>query len=426
MYIITLAGFLAYTDFIGYFPDFRKGISEEHNETARKQPRFIEALFGYIMIPIMLALTLVLLVWAGKTALGGMRVSFRLLSGIAASYTIGGLWLHVMVTGHKSGLAKVYRLFYPLASLVILIFEAWAVINQLAYSGLKLAEYIFILIWIVTAAGAIMLLILKSKAHQSIAVLTCVIVIISVLPSVGYYALPVTAQVRRLEALLVSENMLEGDSVKPAAAEPAQDVREAITDSITYLAGSNDVEMPAWFDKTLINDNVFKMKLGFEKTWAEDNDNSPIEHIGTYLSLAPEPINISAYTWVVNPNDEYGTVDGIAVIEGSRGVYRINWESAGVSIPSVRITLDGSEILQQDLSSYVDEMTGKFPQGNAGNIEASPEDMSVLIETPQLSVLIIFNNVNISVNANDNTGSYWFDLYGIYLKEKTVSAISTN
>ena len=103
MYISTLSGFLAFTIFIGYFPDFRKGFFDRHRETAQKQPRFIEVLFDYIMIPIMLALTLVLILWAGKTILDGMQISFIRLSGIASSYALGGLWLHIMVTHHRNG-----------------------------------------------------------------------------------------------------------------------------------------------------------------------------------------------------------------------------------------------------------------------------------------------------------------------------------
>ena len=65
MYIDTLAGFIAFTIFVGYFPDFRKGTDDEHREIAQRQPRFIEVLFGYILVPIVLALTVVLLIWAG-------------------------------------------------------------------------------------------------------------------------------------------------------------------------------------------------------------------------------------------------------------------------------------------------------------------------------------------------------------------------
>lgn len=195
MHLGTLSGFLAFTIFVGYFPDFRKGQHDEHREVAQKQPRFFEILFEYILIPIVLALTAVLLIWAGKTILSGMGSSFMRISGIATAYTIGGIWLHILVTHYETGLAKFYRRIYPLAALVILAFEAWALLIQLQRSGLKMPDYYFIVIWIGALASAVLLLILKAKAHPAIAALICALAVFSVLPVVGYQALPVTAQV---------------------------------------------------------------------------------------------------------------------------------------------------------------------------------------------------------------------------------------
>lgn len=76
MYIGAITGFLAFTLFVGYFPDFRLGKYDGQREEAEKQPRFVEILFGYIMVPLMIALTLVLLLWIGRTVLTGIDVPF--------------------------------------------------------------------------------------------------------------------------------------------------------------------------------------------------------------------------------------------------------------------------------------------------------------------------------------------------------------
>ncbi|WP_019229390.1 DUF4153 domain-containing protein [Sedimentibacter sp. B4] len=106
MYIGTISGFLAFTIFLGYFPDFSKGNVDEHRAVAQKQPRFVEVLFQYIMVPIVLAMTVVLLIWAGKTIVGGMRANFIRLSSIATSFAVSGIWLHIMVTHNETAIAK--------------------------------------------------------------------------------------------------------------------------------------------------------------------------------------------------------------------------------------------------------------------------------------------------------------------------------
>lgn len=419
MYIGTFVGFLAYSIFVGYFPDFHQGAADERRETAQKHPRFIEILFGYILIPIVLALTVVLLIWAGKTILSGMQVSFVRLSVISASYTIGGLWLHAMVLRYESGLAKFYRRVYPIASMVILVFEAWAVVNQLRASGLMLTEYIFILIWVLAAIGTVLLLLLKSNAHRVIALLACGLAVLSVLPAVGYHALPVKAQSSRLQSLLADEGILNGDVLTPAVTEPSQDVRAAITGAVDYLANAPDAKLPSWFDKGLNQNDVFKTKLGFEKTWAEDDNTYPEPggYFGTYLSLLPTAVDISGYSWAVNVQDEYGKGLGQATINGARGTYQIYWAASNGGIPSLQIFLNNHLILDKDLGGYIDDISKKYPPGQAGNTAATLEDMSLQLNTSEADVLLVFSNIDISVDTTKDTTTYWLSLKNLYFRE---------
>ena len=137
MYISTIGGFLAYAIFVGYFPDFRKGSKDEKRDIAQKQAKFIEILFQYIMVPITLALTVVLLLWSIKTLIVREEISFVRLSSIATSYAIIGIWLHLMVTHSVSQIAVFYRKVYPYTALIILAFEARALLIQLNNWGLK-------------------------------------------------------------------------------------------------------------------------------------------------------------------------------------------------------------------------------------------------------------------------------------------------
>ncbi len=119
------------------------------NVKLSEKARFIEILLEYIVIPIVLALTVVLLIWAGKTVISGLGSSFIRLSEIAAAYTVGGIWLHILVTHYETGLAKWYRRIYPVAALIILAFEAWAFLNELQKTSLTMIIYSFIVIWII-------------------------------------------------------------------------------------------------------------------------------------------------------------------------------------------------------------------------------------------------------------------------------------
>lgn len=419
MYIGTLTGFIAFTIFVGYFPDFRKGKADERRPMVQAQPRFIMILFDYIMIPLMLALTVVLLIWAGKTILEGMGSSFLRLSGIASSYAVGGIWLHTMVTHHEAGLAKFYRRSYPFAALVILAFEAWALVIQLGQSGLKITEYSFILIWIAAAAAAVLLIIMKAKAHPVIVALVCALAVFSVFPAVGYHALPVTAQANRLEKLLVQEGILSGNQLTPAVSAPEIAVRESITDAVEYLAYARDAKLPEWFDPRLSESEVFRTKLGFDKTWPKPEEPGAGSAMGTYLYLPAEAINITDYDWAVNMTGGYGKAQDYVTIQGDRGVYRIYWTMpGGQGIPLLKIFLGDQLILEQDMNPFIDQITAKYPPGQGFSDQAGFEDMSLRLETPEIAVLLVFSNIDINIDPQEDIINYWLNLNALYLKEK--------
>ena len=410
MYLGTLTGFLAFTIFLGYFPDFRKGVMDEHREIAQKQPRFIEILFSYIIIPILFALTLVLFLWSGRTVLTGTWPEFIRLAGIATAYSSIGLWLHIMVTHHESGLAKFYRRFYPFAALIILAFEAWALSVQLGKYGLKTTEYWFILVWVITVIAAVLLLKLKAKAHHLIIALICAVAVFSVLPFVGYHSLPVTAQVNRLEKLLSSQGMLENSKLIPATTEPELSVRESITDAVYYLSYAEDAKLPRWFNKNLNEHDAFKTGFGFEPVRPKSNDGA-VDYLGTSLYLKPDAIDISDYKWGIHLQGDKEK------ITGDKGVYTINWIINSDGIPTLKVDLDDRVILEKDMNGYIDEITAKYPPGQqTGPIEASLEDMSLRLENQEVAVLLIFNNVQINVDPLGDRINYWMDLDMIYLK----------
>ena len=264
-YLGTIVGFFVFTIFVGFFPDFKKGKRDEKREIAQKQPRFVKILFEYIMIPIILALTIVLLAWSAMKIFSGADVPFEQLASISTGFAVSGIWLHIMITESESGFAKFYRKIFPFAALLILAFEMWALVVQLGNYGLKETEYIFILLWIITAVSSVLLIILKQKSHMIIAAIICAVAVFSVLPVVGYNALPVTCQVSRLEDLFESQDMLKENKIVPAKNQPDEATKQDITDAIIYLAYASDADLPKWFNREWRNNDTFKSELGFEK-----------------------------------------------------------------------------------------------------------------------------------------------------------------
>ncbi len=419
MYLATLAGFLAFTIFVGYFPDFGKHEADERREIAQLQPRFAEILLDYILVPVMLALTVVLLLWAGRTVLGGMQAPFSQLSGIAASYTVGGIWLYVLVTHNQSSLAKFYRRVYPVAALIILAFEAWALVLQLGKYGLKTAEYNFAIVWIVALLSAVLLMFIKERAYPAIVSMVCACAIFTVLPMVGAHVLPVNAQLSRLENVLASQEMLQGDQVNPAPTLPERPVREEITDAVSYIAGAQNAQVPVWFDKNLDHPEIFENKFGFEMTWPELGPGKVQGYLGTHLTLPSQAIDISDYRWSVlmGPATEKGLA--LATVQGERGVYRLDWVvEPPNSVPVVQVSLDNQVILEESLNHYIEALIVKYPLSARAQRTATAEDMSLKLESAEVELLLVFSYIDISIDVRSDMHNYWFSLNSAYINEK--------
>lgn len=417
MYIGTIAGFLAYAIFIGYFPDFSKDSDDPKRDMAQKQPRFIEILFEYIMLPLALALTAVLLIWSVKTVITGEQVPFMRLSSIAAGFATVGLWLHIMVTHGQSAVAGFYRRIFPLAAIIILVFEARALFMQIEKWGIKNAEYSFILIWILTMAAVILLIIMKSKSHVIIAALICGLAVFSVLPVLGFHVLPVKMQTIRLEKMLTVEGMFQGGVIVPAVTEPEKSVKEAITDAVSYLANTEDVKLPSWFDPRLSESAVFKQKFGFEQSWPGLNGTpQPNNYMTTNLYLPAGAVDISGYRWAVNILGDKETVP--VTIEGEKGSYNIYWNIATQQgVPAIRIELDGRTIYEADMKAYVDRILAKYLSGTAHSPRASFEDMSYYIEIPEAKILLVFGSVTINTDTRTGNSDCWMDLRMLFMRE---------
>ncbi|WP_422486654.1 hypothetical protein [Gudongella sp. DL1XJH-153] len=416
-YIAVIVGFMTFSIFIGYFPDFRKGTQDPRRQELQDQPKFVQVLLGFILVPILLALTLVLLLWAMRTVMSGVESSFVRLSGIAASYALGGIWLHIMVTRQDTGLVNFFKRAYPFTALVILAFEAWALIVQLSDTGLKIIEYNFIMVWVFTVISVIMLIFLKEKSHRRIAILGCLIAAIAVLPIIGYHTLPVKYQVNRLEEILEREGMLQDNEIIPATTEPDRNVREDITDAVSFLAYRENKNIPAWLSEDMNNDQEFIETFGFEKTWPEYDGENPRMYLTTNLVLTSGVVDIEDYTWGINFKDYYGSEEVTTELEGQRGKYDISWITTKTGIPELVVKLEDEIIIQENLEDYFNDIEEKYPPGERVSREASIEEMSVVFQSDEIQILLVFENVEIGIDTNNDRSNYWLMVSGMYMRE---------
>lgn len=412
-YLLVAVGFFTYTIFLGYFPSLREIENKDEIKKIKEQPKFILVLLDYILIPIMMALTVVLLIWSVRVILRGMDVSFYTLSGIASSYVLMGIWLHIMVAEHETKIAELYRKVYLFAGILILIFEAWALFGQMSKFGLRTAEYSFLMVWIFAIISVLLLIFLKHKAYRKIAVTAGVIAIIWVLPIVGYEDMTFNSQIKRLEKTLTGQGFLINDHIVAKDGEVEGVTRDEITNAVDFISYSEKLNKPNWFKKDLNNDQVFKETFGFEKTYGLYEDES--QYNSTNFRLTSDIIDISDYSLSLNTNLNEGQ-DHFAMFQRESGNYEIALSNRFTGIPKITVKFEDRIIIEEDMSKYLSDLIGKYPVGENNEVHATLEDMSMTLEEGDLSILLVFNNINVYFDNKKDETNYYIDYYGIYIR----------
>lgn len=418
LYLGVIVGFVTFAFFLGNFPYFGQNIEENQLKAITKQPKFIEILFEYILVPIMLALSLVLLIWAVRVLLVGLDVSFNQLSSITSSYVIVGIWLHIMVKDYQGKLASYYRSFYPFSGLLILALELWALIDQVSKFGVQTTEYAFAMLWIFALISILILIAFKDRKYQpykKIAILAAIIASVWVMPILGYQDFTFKSQVKRLETILVNEMMLENNNIIISTQPLDQDLRYDITNVVDFLAYSEKTNKPQWFKKDLDDYEVFKQTFGFEKTYSRSDQNTDYSWHSFYLKASQ--IDISNYSTAINANVNSGE-SFTTTLTNNQKEYQIIWEKEYNEIPLIKVTLNDKVIIEKTLDSFLDKLTNKYLLTGVEFQEVALEDMTFNVEDDNIAIMIVFSSIDIYDEEHNKIINYSFIIEGLYLNFK--------
>lgn len=425
MYLGTISGLVAFSLFVGYFPDFAKKTDEERWESVQKQPRFIEILIEMIAVPIVLALTVVLFLWIGKTVVTGIWPSFSSVLGILSWYAIVGVWLFFLNRHLEKGVGKMYRYLYPISLFLIMIFGIIAFFKRIEQFGLKNEEYIFlIMIFDSLLIGGLLLKWIK-KAIRPLVLVLIFSVVISVLPGVGYYDLPPKMQISRLEQMLTESGILQDNTLIPVVTGPSKELRIKITESVNYLANLQNHQLPTWFDRALNNPTEFEKRLGFEQTYEYTDAFSVPQDSNLYTSmnLGSGPLDISGYTYAVYFHDaQSGNPASSVTVQGANGSYVIEWiYDQSSAVPTIRVLKDDTVVIEENLSSSFDKLksegTGTMGNGGKEQVFDPPTNMTVNLHSDSLEILILFDFMSFNIDPQRDTIDYYFNVNAVFLKE---------
>ena len=269
-----------------------KGITDLQEETINKAaycPKFLEVLISYILIPLIAVFTIILLIYIIQN-IGGAFWKDNLLEPMLVTYSITVILVYILASEIENKFTIFFRRVFPKVLVPIVIFQIISSIISLTDTGITHTRYYVILFGVFAAVAGILMSLLPVRKNGVIAAMLIIFTVISVVPPVDAFTISRWSQINTVENVLLKNDMLENNKIKPNASIPEKD-KQTITNAMNYLNYMEYLDKVEWLPADFDLYNDFHDTFGFHEYEPPRNTNESV-----YLSIEQQvPINISGY-----------------------------------------------------------------------------------------------------------------------------------
>lgn len=335
----------------------------------------LKILLLYIVMPLITAYTAILYVYFAKIIIT-RQWPVGLVANLVLWYSAITAIVLFLITPIKEETKWVdtFLKFMPKIILPILAMMFVSIFIRInAYGITENRYYVLILGFWVTF---VMLYYSFRKKMQNIIlpVTLCVLAVISVFGPLSSFSISKLSQNKRLQGLLVKNNMLVDDVIKPSSTVSKEE-RIEISNILDYFNKNHSLAevkyLPSDF-KTKEMDKVFgfefESKYGLEQNYFSFNLNSPMPLI-----------DVQGYDYVFDSRNT----------NSQSGLMQANYE---YNSESVKISYKGKEIYSKNLNVFADRLANKYGAENSKSL--SSEEMTFADENENVEVRFIFSNIS--------------------------------
>ncbi len=270
-------------------------------------PKFLEILISYIIIPLSMIFTMILLMYIVLNIRGSFWED-ALLEPMLVSYIVVVILLYILASKLENQFARIFRKIFPKVLLPIVLFQTVNSFLKIGDFGLTHGRY-FVIIFGIFAFISGLVFNFKSVEKNGIVPMVLIIcIVISIVPPVDAFTVSRTSQVRILENVLINNGMLVDGEIVPNP-DIDEDAKKKITEVTRYLNRmdyEDNIEwMPDEFDYYRDFDDVFGFSPYREPVKYSRDDGEYI-YISTNMD---EMVDISGYDWFVKTRVEFYEYD---------------------------------------------------------------------------------------------------------------------
>jgi len=378
--------------------DSTEGTDEKEVQLQQKisSPKVLEILLSYIVIPLTMVFTVILLAYLVLNIRGEFWTD-NLLEPMLVSYSATVIFVTLLTMHIENRFTQWFRKWAPKILIPIVMFQLVASVLTIQQNPMTHQRYFVILYGVFAILAGIALSITRWQKKGIVAGLLVFFLVLSITPPIDAFTISRNSHINLLESTLMKYDMIQNDEVVITTTVSKED-RQKIVDSLFYLERLGRLDDLTWLpnDFQVYYDWYFERTFGFPLY-----ENQEPDTVRMYLSLTENlELQTKDYQYltrvVLTESNEYDplfirefTINGKqykleqTIIDGMQKIELK--DSAGALI---------LEFKPIDLYHRMKERSGSKGEINL-------EEATFIVENPNAKMMIVFEAADVyEVNGN--------------------------
>ena len=362
-------------------------MGEDDLSKAVSSTKFLESLISYVVIPITIIFTFILLIYI-ITNITGSFWKDNLMEPMLVAYSIVVIIVYILASSLDNLFAALFRKVFPKILIPVVLFQTISSVLKIGDIGVTYGRYYVILFGIFSTAAGILFCIIPIRKNGMIALILMILSVISIVPPVDAFTASRINQENRLKKALIRNQMLQDNTIQPNSAAVMKD-QKIMAGSINYLTMTGDLKnitLLKGYSKSM----DFKKTFGFEQYAGVDKS---IQNIYFYRDLG-HVISVTGYDFYLRTNVS-PTADDNLICSFDKGglTYQLINRSNQENGRDIVVYAPGDkELLRFPVQDIFSRYLGKKSLSNLMSLE----EASFYKESKDAAIAVVVDSVNMN------------------------------
>lgn len=269
--------------FLSITPKYPNKTEDEREEGERDLasaiscPKYLAILISYIVIPITMVFTLILILYISLN-IGSKFWSNNLLEPMLVTYTITVILVYLLSSGLENKMAVFFKRVFPKVLIPLVLLQTVSSIVKISDMGITYGRYYVILFGIFAIFSGFVFSIRPIRQHGAIAIVFIILCLVSIVPPIDAFTINRKSQIKILEETLRKNEILIGNQLFPKEQVSDED-KIKIRKAMENLRNADDIDKLSWLPSDFNYYEDFTENFGF----------APYDYVDTkenYLTLS--------------------------------------------------------------------------------------------------------------------------------------------